>query len=64
MLSNNLCNGGLLDYRSIEHINEQCNCITPIDHEDDIGNIKLPKFNIGSHPKLSHFAANRSHPDN
>ena len=62
MLINKLCNGGLLDYRSIAYIVEQCCKITPIYYENDTGNVVLPKSNNTSLPKLSLFEAKQSQP--
>ncbi len=63
MLINKLCNGGLLDYRSIAYIATHCNRITPTQYENDVGNVKLPKHNISSHATLSLFASKQSQPD-
>ena len=62
MLTNKLCNGGLLDYRSIAYIADQCHKITPIQYENDTGSVVLPKYNNTANPTLSLFTTKQSQP--
>ncbi len=39
MLISGLCNGGLLDYKTIDHVYNKCMSFTPEPFENDVGNI-------------------------
>ena len=62
MLQAGLCNGGLIDYKSLSYIVRECTKVRGVEYENDVGNTPLPKTNRAKHSKMSHFKSVKSQP--